>query len=163
MSGLSTDIFFIAAIKSNETLMARLPAGDIYNNVANPDFDMENVQIPYIIVNNDGGRNGTGTKDETYEADEDSVMVSIRMVARNRKELDDIANEVRETILGYIREMDESIDEGEEPEGWQLKPSQYEFSFSDIANDMMKPSFTIMFYYQCDVGNHTEDDEDDGE
>ena len=162
MSGLSTDIFFIAAIKSNETLMARLPAGDIYNNVANPDFDMENVPIPYIIVNNDPGRNGTGTKDERYEAREDNVMVSIRIVARNRKELDDIAKEVRKTILKYIIEMDKSIDNGDEPNGWQLKPYGYDLSWSDIANEMLKPSQTIELYYQCEVPNFTYDD-DDGE
>ena len=56
--GLLTDSFFIRAIKSNSDLLAKLPAGDIYNNVADPDFDMENVELPYIVVNNDGGQEG---------------------------------------------------------------------------------------------------------
>ena len=47
--GLLTDSFFIRAIKSNSELLAKLPAGDIYNNVADPDYDMENVELPYII------------------------------------------------------------------------------------------------------------------
>ena len=48
--GLNTDIFFIKAIKSNSELMSMLPAGDVYDNIANPDIDMDNVKIPYTIL-----------------------------------------------------------------------------------------------------------------
>ena len=44
--GLLTDSFFIRAIKSNADILAMLPAGDIYNNVADPDYDMDNVELP---------------------------------------------------------------------------------------------------------------------
>ena len=91
ISGVSTDIFFIAAIKSNEGLIAKLPAHDIYNNVANPDIDLDNVELPYIVVNNDGGQNVVESKDDNYESEEDRVNISVLIVARNRKELDDIA------------------------------------------------------------------------
>ena len=69
--GLLTDSFFIRAIKSNSDLLALLPAGDIYNNVADPDYDMENVELPYIVVNNDGGSEGDTTKDAWSESTED--------------------------------------------------------------------------------------------
>ena len=64
--GLLTDAFFKSALESNDDLMAVLPAHAIYNNIADPDYDMENVPVPYIIVNNDGGNNDTQTKDD-YE------------------------------------------------------------------------------------------------
>lgn len=153
VSGLSTDIFFVSAIKSNEELMAQLPAHDIYNNVADPDFDMENVPLPYIIVNNDGGSNDDFSKDNDYESGNDKVSVSVRIVARNRKELDDIASTVRQTIHQYICDMDDQLSAGEEPDGWELKPEEYAFSFSDVAYDMQKPSHYIMFYYTCEVKN----------
>ena len=44
--GLLTDSFFITALRSNEDLVAMLPDGDFYNNVAFPDVDMENVELP---------------------------------------------------------------------------------------------------------------------
>lgn len=154
ISGLSTDIFFIAAIKSNNDLMEILAAHDIYNNVANPDYDMDNVALPYIIVNNDGGNNNLMSKDEEYEGDEDKVNISVRIVAKNRKQLDDLATEVRRTVNQYIREMESLIEAGEEPDGYELKPSDYTFSFSDISYDMLKPSHTIMLYYNCDVRNN---------
>jgi hypothetical protein len=153
VSGLSTDIFFIAAIKSNEELMELLPAHDVYNNVADPDFDMDNVAMPYIIVNNDGGNNDTSSKDNDYESENDKVNISVRIVARNRKELDNLASTVRQTIHQYICDMDDQLSAGEEPEGWELKPEDYTFSFSDIAYEMQKPSHYVMFYYQCDVTN----------
>ena len=153
MSGLSTDIFFIAAIKSNDELMALLPAHNVYNNVADPDFDMDNVAMPYIIVNNDGGNNDTSSKDNDYESENDKVNISVRIVARNRKELDNLASTVRQTIHQYICDMDDQLSAGEEPEGWELKPEDYTFSFSDIAYEMQKPSHYVMFYYQCDVTN----------
>lgn len=160
MSGLSTDIFFIRAIKSNAEILSKLPAGDIYNNIANPDFDMDNVTLPYIIVNNDGGKNDGTTKDDRYESEDDNVTISIRIVARNRKELDTLANGVRETIRAYIIDMDAEIENGGMPDGMELKPNDYQFSFSEIAHDILKPSHNIMFYYQCDVRNDsTEDDE----
>ena len=153
MSGLSTDIFFIAAIKSNDELMALLPAHNVYNNVADPDFDMDNVAMPYIIVNNDGGNNDTSSKDNDYESENDKVNISVRIVARNRKELDNLASTVRQTIHQYICDMDDQLSAGEEPEGWELKPEDYTFSFSDVAYEMQKPSHYVMFYYQCDVTN----------
>ena len=153
MSGLSTDIFFIAAIKSNDELMALLPAHNVYNNVADPDFDMDNVAMPYIIVNNDGGNNDTSSKDNDYESENDKVNISVRIVARNRKELDNLASTVRQTIHQYICDMDDQLNAGAEPEGWELKPEDYTFSFSDVAYEMQKPSHYVMFYYQCDVTN----------
>lgn len=153
MSGLSTDIFFIAAIKSNDELMALLPAHNVYNNVADPDFDMDNVAMPYIIVNNDGGNNDISSKDNDYESENDKVNISVRIVARNRKELDNLASTIRQTIHQYFCDMDDQSNAGAEPEGWELKPEDYTFSFSDVAYEMQKPSHYVMFYYQCDVTN----------
>jgi len=156
-SGLVTDLFFIAALKSNGALMGSLPARDVYDNVANPDYDMDNVQLPYVIVNNDGGGNVSGTKDERFEAGEDTVTVSIRIAAKSRKQLADIATAVRETVLAYVTDMEDRINGWEEPEGWRLKPDDYQLTFSDIAHDMLKPSHTMVLYYQCRVGNHIAD------
>lgn len=147
--GLSTDIFFIKALQSNTSLMERLPAKGVYNNIANPDFDMENVELPYIIVNNDGGVNEKQTKDEKYEGREDDVNISVRIVCRKRTELAQLEAEVRRTILNYFMEVDARIDAGAAEEGDELKPYDYTFSFSDISNDITKPAFIRMFYYEC--------------
>ena len=160
--GLLTDTFFIRAIKSNSDLLAKLPAGDIYNNVADPDFDMDNVPLPYIVVNNDGGSEGDTTKDTMSESTEDRVNISILMVCRNRKELADMTMAVRKTISDFMKATWERISEGDTEEGDEIAPIEYEFSFSDIAYMMDKPAHRQMFYYNCVTPNEIFiDDEQD--
>ena len=160
--GLLTDTFFIRAIKSNSDLLAKLPAGDIYNNVADPDFDMDNVPLPYIIVNNDGGQEGDTTKDTMSESTEDRVNISVLMVCRNRKELADMTMAVRKTISDFMKATWERISEGDTEEGDEIAPIEYEFSFSDIAYIMEKPAHRQMFYYNCITPNEIFiDDEQD--
>ena len=160
--GLLTDTFFIRAIKSNSDLLAKLPAGDIYNNVADPDFDMENVEMPYIVVNNDGGQEGDTTKDTMSESTEDRVNISVLMVCRNRKELADMTLTVRKTISDFMKATWERISEGDTEEGDEIAPIEYEFSFSDIAYIMEKPAHRQMFYYNCVTPNEIFiDDEQD--
>ena len=160
--GLLTDSFFIRAIKSNSELLAKLPAGDIYNNVADPDFDMENVELPYI-VNNDGGSEGDTTKDAWSESPEDKVNISILMVCRSRQELADMTLTVRKTISEFMQATWQRISEGTPEEGDEIAPIQYELSFSDIAFIMDKPAHRQMFYYNCTTPNEIfiDDEQDD--
>ena len=161
--GLLTDSFFIRAIKSNSDLLAKLPAGDIYNNVADPDYDMENVELPYIIVNNDGGSEGDMTKDSWSESTEDKVNISILMVCRSRQELADMTLTVRKTISEFMQATWQRISEGTIEEGDEIAPIQYEFSYSDIAYIMDKPAHRQMFYYNCTTPNEIfiDDEQDD--
>jgi hypothetical protein len=158
--GLLTDSFFITALRSNTELVAQLPAGDFYNNVAYPDADMENVQLPYIIVNNDGGNNVEETKDDKFEGTVDSVAISIRVVARSRQELADMVLAVRKTVHDYVLAATERNEAGTGTGDDNLCPEDYNFSFSEVANDMQKPSFTQILNYQCRTSNDIFDDDD---
>jgi hypothetical protein len=162
ISGISTDIFFIAAIKTNTELMEALPAHDVYDNVANPDEDMDNVKLPYIIVNNDGGQNIAESKDDNYESEDDRVNISVRITACNRQQLDAIASEVRKTIRQYMIDMD-NAEPGQEGELFDLKPYDYEMSFSDISFVPDKPCHQIVLYYMCQVTNELNEENDEQE
>lgn len=160
--GLLTDSFFIRAIKSNSDLLEKLPAGDIYNNVADPDYDMENVELPYIVVNNDGGSEGDTTKDAWSESSEDKVNISILMVCRNRQELADMTLTVRKTISDFMKATWQRISAGTPEDGDEIAPIQYGFTFSDIAYIIDKPAHRQMFYYDCTTPNEIYiDDEQD--
>ena len=161
--GLLTDSFFIRAIKSNSDLLEKLPAGDIYNNVADPDYDMENVELPYIIVNNDGGSEGDMTKDSWSESTEDKVNISILMVCRSREELADMTLAVRKTISDFMKATWHRISAGTLEDGDDIAPTGYQFSFSDIAYIIEKPAHRQMFYYDCTTPNeiYIDDDEQD--
>lgn len=161
--GLLTDSFFIRAIKSNADILAMLPAGGIYNNVADPDYDMENVELPYIVVNNDGGQEGDMTKDSWSESPEDKVNISILMVCRSRQELEDMTLAVRKTISDFMKATWQRIEAGTPEEGDNIAPTGYQFSFSDIAYVIEKPAHRQMFYYDCTTPNeiYIDDDEQD--
>ena len=151
--GLLTDSFFIQALESNEPLVAMLPAHGFYNNVAYPDVDMQNADLPYIIVNNDGGRNEGMSKDDMMEGPVDQVNISIRIVGRNREELNEMAVAVRKTIHDYVVDAQSRVIDGEPQEGDELCPNDYAFSFSEIAYDMLKPSVTLILNYDCETDN----------
>ena len=155
--GLLTDAFFKSALESNADLMAALPAHAIYNNIADPDYDMENVAVPYIIVNNDGGNNDAQTKDD-YEGAEDKVNISIRIVAKTNDSLRQMAVAVRRTVHDYMQASAERIDAGTPAENDDLRPYDYDFSFSDVAYEPQKPSHTIVLYYKCSTPNEIFDD-----
>ena len=151
--GLLTDSFFIQALESNEPLVAMLPAHGFYNNVAYPDVDMQNADLPYIIVNNDGGRNEGMSKDDMMEGPVDQVNISIRIVGRNREELNEMAVAVRKTIHDYVVDAQSRVIDGEPLKGDELCPNDYAFSFSEIAYDMLKPSVTLILNYDCETDN----------
>ena len=151
--GLLTDSFFIQALESNEPLVAMLPAHGFYNNVAYPDVDMQNADLPYIIVNNDGGRNEGMSKDDMMEGPVDQVNISIRIVGRNREELNEMAVAVRKTIHDYVVDAQSRVIDEEPQEGDELCPNDYAFSFSEIAYDMLKPSVTLILNYDCETDN----------
>lgn len=151
--GLLTDSFFIQALESNEPLVAMLPAHGFYNNVAYPDVDMQNADLPYIIVNNDGGRNEGMSKDDMMEGPVDQVNISIRIVGRNREELNEMAVAVRKTIHDYVVDAQSRVIDGKPQEGDELCPNDYVFSFSEIAYDMLKPSVTLILNYDCETDN----------
>ena len=155
---LITDAIFVKALRSNAELIEQLPAGDFYNNVAYPDADMENVQLPYVIVNNDGGNNVEETKDDNFEGTIDNVAISIRVVARSRQELANMVLAVRETVHDYITAAAERNEAGTGTGDDNLCPEDYNFSFSEVANDMQKPSFTQILNYQCRTSNDIFDD-----
>ena len=143
--GLQTDIIFTKALQSNAHLMSQLPAGNVHNiSIQLPDVDLNNAPIPYIIVSFDGLTNDKSTKDG-YEGFYDSVTISVDVVAKTRKQLGELTEQVRSTIREYF----ENIEEGDEL--FDLVPNDYEFSASGVQYDWEKPCYFQTLSWQCDV------------
>ena len=155
---LQTDIIFVTAIKSDASILAMLPAGDVYNTtIAMPDEYLDNAPIPYVIVAFDGLVNDQSTKDD-YEGDADTVNVSIEIAAGTRPELGTIAKKIRKAVRNYFMESDET----DEDHG--MVPLDYQFSASRVSYDALKPCYWQTLTYQCDMYNDTtEHDEDEDE
>ena len=88
---LITDAIFVQALRSNSALMQQLADGDVYNTtIALPDEELDNAELPYIIVSFDGFTNEGSTKDNAFEGDTDRVTVSIEVAAETRPQLGQI-------------------------------------------------------------------------
>lgn len=143
---LQQDIIFVKALKSNTSLMKKLPAGDIYNtSIALPEAELDNVDIPYIIVSFDGLQNDTSTKDCSYEGESDRVQIGIEVAARSRRELAELTIDIRKTIREYFESIDDS------DEDYFLVPIDYEFSAQGVNYDADKPCYWQVLNYQCDT------------
>ena len=152
---LQTDIIFVKAIKSDASILAMLPAGDVYNTtIALPDEDLDNAPVPYVIVTYDGLVNDQSTKDD-YEGDTDKVNVGIEIAARNRQEVGTIARKIRKAVRHYFKSSTEA------DEDHAMIPYDYQFSASRVNYDQFKPCHWQTLTYQCDVWNDTTDDDEE--
>ena len=134
---LQTDIIFVAAIKSDTALIQQLAARDVYNTaIAMPDEDLDNAEVPYVIVAEGDVVNDNTTKDD-YEGDTDSVNITIEVAIRR--------------YFCNVTDEDECFD---------MVPLDYQFSAKPVAYDPLKPCYWRELIYQCDVRNDSTEDEE---
>lgn len=151
---LQTDIIFVAAIKSDTELLKQLAIGDVYNTtIAMPDEDLDNADVPYVIVSQGEVVNDGTTKDD-YEGDTDTVNITIEVAARTRAELGTLADRIRKTVRRYFL----ASEEGDELH--DMVPLDYQFSAKPVTYDPLKPCWWMELNYQCDVINDTTDNDD---
>ena len=145
--GLSTDSIFIYALSSSEDIMQAVD-GRLYGTaIPLPDEEADNVPVPYIIVTFNGLNNQNQTKDDVYEGSYDTVNIGIEVTGETIKDLHELTQEVRDTILNYFREHETAVND-------------YTFSADAIQYDSMKPCYWQMLRYQCEVYNLNDDEQD---
>ena len=138
---LATDSIFVSAISSNSELMQGI-GGRLYSTaIPLPDEDIDNVPVPFVIVTFDGLTNDQSSKDDPYESDNDSVNISVELVAATREKLADLAEDIRSTIYNYMMAQD----------GFEIE--DYQFSADAVQFDALKPCYWQTLHYQCDVIN----------
>ena len=143
---LQTDIIFVKALKSNATLMAQLPAGNVYNTaIALPDEEADNAPVPYMIVSFNGLNNQDTTKDSSYQGMTDTVTVGITIAARTRVELADLAIKARQTIEAYLQAQRPG------DEDYALVPVSIQLQAQGVQYDSLKPCYWQELTYQCDT------------
>lgn len=145
---LLTDIIFVKALRSNTTLMNQLADGDVYNTAIDmPDKDVENADLPYIIVSYDGMQNDDTTKDDSYEGDTDDVQISIEVAAEHRPQLGEMMTAIRQTIRSYF-----AAHKGDNSdEDFALIPNSMSVSAREVQYDQDKPCYWQVLQYRCDT------------
>ena len=152
---LQTDIIFVAAIKSDAELLGQLAAGDVYNTtIALPDEDLDNADVPYVIVSEGDVVNDGTTKDD-YEGDTDSMLITIEVAARTRTEFGTLTNRIRRAVRRYF------VASGEGDNMHDMIPLDYQFGARPVNYDPLKPCYWRELTYQCDVRNDSTEEDDE--
>jgi hypothetical protein len=112
--------------------------------------DLDNTDLPCIIVTDDGLTNNQQTKDNVWEAGEDRVQASVEVDATSPKQVKRLIRMVRKSINNYITTL---YTQGEDI------PNLQSVQTNGVAWDWMKPCYHSTVSYQCDVENGLYDDE----
>ncbi len=146
---LLTHLAFIKALRADSTLMAMLPGGDVYcTAITLPDEDLDNADLPYIIVKFDSLEESEETKDDSYGSDEDDVQVGIVIAAKKQEELGTIATRVRNTLKEYFSE---NCDDTEDDINALIPNDTHLKVPNGIQYDSMKPCFWVEMLYMCNT------------
>lgn len=143
------DIIIYEALTADAELM-----DDIGHRIKSTCFEVapteqDNVDLPYIIVTDDGFQNQVGTKDDLWESEEDRMQASIEISAKSPAQVKELVKRVRRTVNEYIIEMAE--------EGESI-PELEALTSDGISWDWTKPCYFQTLTYQCIIQNEEYED-----
>lgn len=141
---LELDSIFMDAIEADAGIMGIIEGRRWCTCAPMPEEDfLDNVKVPYVIVNYNGFTNDNDTKDDPFEGDMDNVNISITMTANNREQLADLASRVRKAVYRYLYMH-------KDDEGY---PRSAVVSGGKKFYDQWKPCYGIDLIWQCEVPN----------
>lgn len=144
------------AVELDEIIYAALTADSALSGLAGgihstcievPPTDADNTPLPYIIITDDPFQNNTGTKDNVWEGDVDSVQAGVEIAADSPKEVKRLRRLVRKAVADYIETADlENI------------PYLQNLTNEGIAWDWTKPCYFDTLHYQADMDVNLNDE-----
>lgn len=149
---LSLDATFLDAIEANATIMQMIGGRRWCTSAAMPEESfLENVDVPYIIVNYDGFTDSGESKDDPFDGGEDKVTIRITIAAQNQEQLADLASRVRRAVHSYLLDHkdEDGMPTGTTPGGGRKFYDEY------------KPCYGIDLTWQCDATFDLEDDDNE--
>ena len=106
--------------------------------------EVDNTELPCIIVTDDGWQNQPETKDTTWEGQEDRVTAGIEVDGRSPKEVKQLIRMCRRAVAAEIRSMAEADED---------IPYLDSVQASQLAWDWMKPCYHQSLTYQVTIYN----------
>ena len=139
---LCTDQFFASAIKQSSDIRAKVGTRIFDPAVPVPDEELDNVEVPYIVIGNEGTTGEDSTKDDVDGVDRDTI--SILIVESSREELAALAEKTRKVLRHAIYNPNEV---GE----FDFNIEDYSFSASGVTMDINKPCDFQTLNYVCET------------
>ena len=142
------DELIYEAIKADETLMAIIGGRVVSTCFEIPPDELDNTDVPNIIITDDGMQNNVTTKDCVWEGGEDQVQVTVDIAAASPSEVKQIMRMVRKAVEVYMASLGNDM------------PTLVSLTAGELAWDWMKPCYSKPLIYQCITKADIEDEEE---
>ena len=144
----TVDEMIYEAIVADESLMATI--GDRVTSTCFeiPPDQLDNTEVPNIIITDDGFQNNVTTKDCVWEGAEDQVQVTVDIAAENPGEVKHIMRSVRKAVETYMANLGNAM------------PELVSLTSGELAWDWMKPCYYKPLIYQCITKADIDDEQD---
>jgi hypothetical protein len=136
------------AITADETLMAIIGGRVVSTCFEIPPDELDNTDVPNIIITDDGMQNNVTTKDCVWEGAEDQVQVTVDIAAASPSEVKQIMRMVRKAVEVYMASLGNEM------------PTLVSLTAGELAWDWMKPCYYKPLIYQCITKADIEDEEE---
>ena len=148
----TVDELIYDAIVADETLMTLIGDRVVSTCFEIPLDQLDNTEVPNIIITDDGFTNNVTTKDCVWEGGEDQVQVTVDVAAGSPDEVRQIVRKVRKAVEQYVATL---YTQGE------VIPELESLSSDGIAWDWMKPCYYQRLNYQCITNADIDDEQED--
>lgn len=144
----NVDELIYDAIVADESLMALIGDRVVSTCFQTPPDQLDNTDVPNIIITDDGFTNNVTTKDCVWEGAEDQVQVTVDIAADSPQEVKQIMRKVRKAVEVYMANLGNDM------------PELISLSSGELAWDWMKPCYYKNLIYQCITKADIDDEEE---
>ena len=145
----TVDEMIYEAIVADESLMTTIGGRVTSTCFEIPPDQLDNTEVPNIIITDDGFTNNVTTKDCVWEGGEDEVRVTVDIAGNSPEEVKAIMRRVRKAIEVYMASLDYSV-----------MPELVSLTSGELAWDWMKPCYYKPLIYTCVTKADIEDDKE---
>ena len=144
----TVDELIYDAIVADESLMSTIGGRVVSTCFEIPPDQLDNTDVPNIIITDDGFTNNVTTKDYVWEGGEDQVQVTVDIAGNSPQEVRQIMRKVRKAVENYMC----SLGSG--------RPELVNLTAGELAWDWMKPCYYKPLIYQCVTQADIDDDQE---
>ena len=147
----TVDELIYDAIVADESLMALIGDRVVSTCFEIPPDQLDNTEVPNIIITDDGFTNNVTTKDCVWEGGEDEVRVTVDIAAASPGEVKAIMRKVRKAVETYMASLGTDM------------PTLVSLTSGELAWDWMKPCYYKPLLYQCITNADIDDEQEDNQ
>ena len=143
------DEMIYEAIVADESLMTTIGGRVTSTCFEIPPDQLDNTEVPNIIITDDGFTNNVTTKDCVWEGGEDEVHVTVDIAGNSPQEVKQIMRRVRKAVETYMASLGTDM------------PTLVSLTSGELSWDWLKPCYYKPLIYQCITKADIDDEQEE--